>query len=687
MDQNQALSLINIYQSKNIWDFVVEDISGFQDLIQYLSVLYYELESPLISDGEYDMLYKKLKEIETYYDISDKVSQYVGSAGKQSTFEKVAHSRPMISLDNTYNADDLRDFDDRVQKLSGVAESEYMLEFKFDGLGVELVYEAWKLIQAITRGNGIIGEDVTENVGQIKNIPKQIAFLERLEVRGEVVMPISSFEKINAEARETGEKVFSNPRNAASWSLRVLDIEITKKRDLKFFAYDISDFSGFERGKYKDMIHFLEQQNFEISSYFKKCSGIQDVIFEIEHFGAIKKQIDFEIDGLVLKYNDMSLWKKIGYTEHHPRYAIAYKFPAEIVTTELLSVEHSVGRTGTITPVANLEAVTIGGAIIRRSTLHNYEEVEKLGIKVGDRVFLKRAGEVIPKIISVAVAGNGESILPPEYCPSCGTKVVKDDDKVRTYCPNNSGCPAQIGEKFAFAVGKHGFDIDNFGEKQAELFVSLGWLKNLWDIFRLKNYREEILQLEGFQEKSVNKLLESIEEVRELDLVTFIKALWIPWVGKKTAKTLAKYFQSFANSPEIFFFERSQEELENLPDIGPEVARSVVLFFREQQAMIQDLLGEIEILFPTKLSQFSLEQGDETQTSKWQWKKICITGSFEGYSRDDLVKIIEDAGGECMSAVTAKTEYLLAGEKAGSKLSKAQELGVKVLSLDEFWNM
>ncbi len=691
MEQKQALLLSKTFLDTKSGDISQKDIFLFQELMKYHSELYYEQEAPLISDREYDTLFVKLREAEEHLWIEKKTSLSVWSTGIQSSFEKVAHSRPMISLDNTYNAEDLRDFDTRVQKLSGKQELEYMLEFKFDGLGIELVYEEWELIRAITRGNGLVGEDVTENIKQIRNIPQKISKKGRFEVRGEVVMPISSFEKLNRQALQEGGKIFSNPRNAASGSLRVLDIEVTKKRDLKFFAYDVSDFWDFETGEYFKMIHFLEQLGFEISSYFKKCQSIEEVIYEIEHFWDVKKQIDFEIDGLVLKLNTMKVWKEIGFTEHHPRYAIAYKFPAEIVTTTLVSVEHSVGRTGTITPVANLEAVNIGGAVIRRATLHNYEEVEKLGVKVGDRVFLKRAGEVIPKIISVALSGEGDTILPPPVCPSCGTLVVKDEDKVRYYCPNSFACPAQMWEKLAFAVGKQGFDIDNFGVKQAELFLELGFLKNLGDIFRLKNYREQIRELDGFKEKSVNNLLDSIEQIRKMDIVTFLKALGIPWVGKKTAKTLSKYILSLETLSWILSLEKGKEatellqtELEALPDIGPEVAWSVIDFFTEQRAMIEDVFGEVEIEFLPKISPFSLEKGDEVHTGKWQWKKMCITGSFEGYSRDQLTEILEKQGWEFMSSVSMKTDFLLAGEKAGSKLSKAQELGVKVLSLSDF---
>lgn len=676
MLHQEALSLSQKFLAFDIQVFSLQEVLLLQKLIEFHSELYYEQESPIISDSEYDILFKKLGLLEEKFWLKTKITDTVWSQWKQSTFEKVPHSRPMISLDNTYNAEDLRDFENRIQRiLKKETRVEYMLEFKFDGLGVELVYRGGKFIQAITRGNGIEGEDVSENVRQISNIPQSIPYMEDIEIRGEVLMPLSSFEKLNAEAKKNGEKIFANPRNAASWSLRVLDTSITKKRDLEFFAYDVSDFGALAFTEYSEMIIFLEKLGFHISSYFQKCQGIEAVVWEIEHFWDRKKKIDFEIDGLVLKVNDISLWKEIGSTEHHPRYAIAYKFPAEIVTTTLISVEHSVGRTGTITPVADLQPVNISWAMIRRATLHNYEEVEKLGVKIGDRVFLKRAGEVIPKIISVAVSAEWQEILPPKNCPSCGNEVLKDEDKVRYYCPNSSACPAQMGEKFSFAVGKWGFDIDNFGEKQAELFLQKGYLKNLGDIFRLKNYREEILELEGFQEKSVQNLLDSIEKVRTMDIVTFLRALGIPGVGKKTAKTLARLFQK---KEDMLHFSISLESLQELPDIGPEVAQSAVIFFQEQSLMLEDLLWEVDITF--------LASSSEKQSGKWQWKKVCITGIFEGYSRDQLIEILEKEGGEFMSSVSAKTDYLLAGEKAGSKLAKAQELRVKILNLEEFLN-
>jgi DNA ligase (NAD+) len=482
MERQELYTISNEFVKKEKSTFSQSDIKKLSEIIELHWKLYYQDENPVISDIDYDELFKKH---EYFLEQSwEQISMFskTWESFSQSSFKKVAHSRAMISLDNTYNAEDLRDFDTRINRILKLDTNlPYTIEFKFDGLWIELIYKDWVLTQAITRGNGQEGEDVTENIKQIKNIPKRINKTWVFEVRGEVVMPISSFERLNKEALENSEKVFSNPRNAASGSLRVLDTSITKKRDLQYFAYDVSDFSEFSQWKYSTMIEELENLGFEISSYFPKCKWIEEVIATIDNIWDIKKNIDFEIDGLVVKVNDISLWKGIWSTEHHPRYAIAYKFPAEIVTTKIESVEHSVGRTGSITPVANLAAVNIGGAVIRRATLHNYDEVEKLWVKIHDNVFLKRAGEVIPKIISVASSpypdGSKEAeiyaIHPPKLCPSCQNKVLKDDDKVRYYCPNNYGCPAQMREKIAFAVGKQWFNIDGFWEKQAQLFLEL----------------------------------------------------------------------------------------------------------------------------------------------------------------------------------------------------------------------
>ncbi len=696
MNREDAFQISKDFLGQKKESFSQEQMEKLGELIQFHSELYYEKEHPVISDSEYDALFKLLEYLEEKYRSDVKVSHSVGSTGRQSSFGKVPHSRPMISLDNTYNADELRDFDMRIKR---ILKSEnifpYTLEFKFDGLGIELIYEDGVLLQAITRGNGIEGEDVTENVKQIKNIPHRIVKKWRFEVRGEVVMPISSFERLNEQAKQAGEKLFSNPRNAASGSLRVLDTSITKKRDLKYFAYDVSDFSEFSQWKYSDMIHYLESLGFEISSYFPKCQGIEEVIATIETIWDIKKNLDFEIDGLVIKINDISLWKKVGSTEHHPRYAIAYKFPAEICTTKIVSIDHQVGKTGTITPVANLEEVSIGGAMIRRATLHNYEEIEKLWVEVWDRVFIKRAGEVIPKIISVAVKwGEGLwKISPPKHCPSCGSVVKKEHDKVRYFCDNPS-CPAQVIEKLVFAVGKQGFNIDSFGEKQVRRFFELGFIRHFPDIFLLSRYRKEILALEWFQEISVNKILSELEKAKDVDMARFLTALSIPGVGKKTAKNIKKYLIALcvsdtAEDRKKSFLSAMQEkireellfdELEALPDIWPEIASNIVTFFSSEENM--KMLHTLDTLLHIRYEETNIQTG-----GKYTAKKMCITGSFEGYTRDALIKILEEQWGQFVSTVSKKTDYLLAGEKAGSKLKKAQELGVEVLCLEEFLNI
>ena len=685
MDTKDLYSISKKYLKQNIEDFILEDVEIFQGIMRTHSELYYEQEAPIISDKEYDELFLKLGLLEENFWINSRMTDTVGSEGKSSSFQKVAHKRPMISLDNTYNEKELRDFDTRIKRILikslpdwGDKPLEYAIEFKFDGLGVELVYKKWIFMQAITRGNGIKWEDVTENIRQIYNIPKTIEYQKDIEIRWEVVMPLSSFENLNEEAQKNGEKVFSNPRNAASGSLRLLDSSITKERNLKFFAYDIGDFTKFWKDKYHSTILKLEKLGFEISSYFKECSDIEHVIQEIEKIGNIKKQIDFEVDGLVVKINDMPLWKNIGFTEHHPRYAIAYKFPAEILTTKIESVEHSVGRTGVITPVANVEPVNLGWAIIRRSTLHNYDEVEKLDVKIGDTVFIKRAGEVIPKIVSVVKDirdGTEQEISIPKECPSCGEKVYKDEDKVRYYCANTSGCSDQIKEKLAYSVGKWWFDIDGLGQRQIEVFLEKGIITNLIDVFLLWEKKEQILELEWFQEKSVGKLIESIEKARKTDISIVLRSIGIPGVGKKTAKTLAKVITSPDSS--LLQGRWDIEELEELNDIGSETARNLVEFFTNEKEFISNLLEILDIDFKPA----SWEKWIEW---KYSWKTMCITGSFERYKRDDLVKILEEQGGEFVSSVSRKTDYLLAGERAGGKLKKAEECGVEVLSLDDF---
>ena len=685
------LELSKKYLKLTLNELKKSDISILQNMISYHSDLYYNKDEPVISDREYDDLFKKLEYLEKKYSINNKQTNLIWADIIESTFEKVAHSRPMISLDNTYDETDLRDFDERVIKNiddNSILDIQYCLEFKFDWLWIELIYKEWKLVQAITRWNGIEWEDVTQNVLTIDNIPKNIPYTDHLEVRWEVVMPNSVFEELNAKAKLDWTKIFSNPRNAASWSLRMKDNTITKQRKLKFFAYDLANFDDFVKKEkisyYFEVIKSLEKLWFEISSYFKKLNWIEEVISSIENFWETKKTIDFDIDWLVIKVNDITLWEQVGWTEHHPRYAIAYKFPAEILTTKILSVDHQVGKTWTITPVANLEPINISWVIVKRATLHNYEEVENLWVKIGDSVFIKRAGEVIPKIISVVQTWNRDNfidIFPPKFCPSCETFVQKDEDKVRFYCPNSIDCPAQHTEKLIFAVWKNGFDIDWFWEKQVELFLEMGIIHNLVDIFKISEKREDILLLEWFKEKSVSNLIAWVEEVKNMDITRFLMWLTIPWVGKKTAKTISKLFKT---REDIINFSYSLEDLEKLSDIWPEIWQNVIDYFKnEAHVRILEELTHILNL------NYYIEKTSNSD-SIFSWKKVCITWSFESnwekVSRDDLVIKLEEVWWEFVGSVSKNTDFLLAWEKAWSKLEKANSLWVKLINLDYFLN-
>lgn len=724
-----VLDLSKKYLKMDVSEFSLADTKKLQELIKYHSDLYYNKEEPIISDFEYDDLFNKLQLLEEKFLINNKQTSLVWAEIWESTFQKVKHSRPMISLWNTYNEEDLSDFDERVKKNIPHSISpqgrevatknikldsfslggkdawkvdrgiDYTLEFKFDWLWVELIYDNGELVKAITRWNWVEGEDVTENAMQVANIPKTISYKNHLEVRGEVVMPISVFNDINEKAKKEGTKIFSNPRNSASWSLRMKDASITKERKLQFFAYDLANFEEFRKNppvlsdipldkgeitEYYDVIKSLEKLGFDISSYFIKLNWIQEVINAINNFWNVKKTIDFEIDWLVLKVNDISLWQQIWFTEHHPRYAIAYKFPAEILTTKILSVEHSVWRTWTITPVANLEAINIGWVIVRRATLHNYEEVENLDVRIWDTVFIKRAWEVIPKIISVVKEWNRDNyeiINPPKFCPSCESEVLKDENKVRFYCPNDIDCPAKHHEKLAFAVGKQWFNIDWLWERQVEIFLEEWIIHNIVDIFNISEKREDILLLEWFKEKSVNNLIQWVEKAKKVEISTLLTALWIAWVGKKTAKTLSKLFES---KNDLINFSKNIEIIESLEDVWPEIAKNVVNYFSSDSHI--RILSELVDILDIKYYEIKIIDSN----SIFSWKTMCITWSFEQdwkkISRDDLVKQLEEVWGNFIWSVSKNLDYLLAWEKAWSKLKKANELWVEVITLTYFKN-
>lgn len=685
MNTKKLLEKSKYFLEKNNDDIISFEVKELQEIIKEHSDLYYNKENPIISDFEYDELYKKLKYLESKFKIEYKNTDNIWADVIESSFAKIRHSRPMISLDNTYNEWDLRDFDQRVKKNCELKTErwelrienwklEYALQFKFDWLWIELIYKNWKFIQAITRGNWIEGEDVTQNVMQISNIPKNIAYKNDLEVRWEIIMPNSSFENLNKEALETWWKIFSNPRNAASWSLRTIDTNITKKRNLKFFAYDLSNFIDFQDKTYSYLINYLKNLWFETGNYLKICQWIDEIIATIDSFWDQKKNLDFEIDWLVIKVNNINLWNIIWFTQHHPRYAIAYKFPAEVVRTKLLSIEHSVWRTWTVTPVANLEAVNVSWAIIKRATLHNYDEVEKKWVLIWDQVWLKRAWEVIPDIIwpiKEARTWQEIKIEVPEFCPICSTKLKKDEEKIRYYCPNKTWCKAQIEWYLIYAVGKSGLNIDWLWEKQIKLFLELWFISDLVSIFYLKDKKEELLKLEWYKEKSVSNLFKSIEKSKNQNIVSFIVALWIEGVWKKTAKTIASLF---AKKEDFLNFNHSIEELQNLEDIWIQLAKSIYDYFTDDQSrqFLQKILDIVYIDF----------LDTKANNQKYSWQKFCITWSFSWISRDEIIEKLEQEWGKFVSSVSKNLDFLLVWENPWSKLKKAKELGVKILNLD-----
>ena len=684
-----------------------DDILILREVIREHNRLYYQEESPIVSDMEYDQLFHALARLEADFDMMDENSPTARLAVLTSEqFQKVRHIYPMISLDNTYSADEVRDFEERMRNilrknLQNLGDFDYYIQPKYDGLGLALVYQYGVLVQGVTRWSGVEGEDVTLGVLEIANIPKKIDALgsiERMEIRGEVMMSRKTFDRVNAERLSEGEKLFANPRNAASGSLRQINPLITRTRNLEFFAYAIPQIEqnidkNFNISSYHEMMELLEKWGFERKDFsFKMTYGIENLIQVIEretkwylgekNNNQQKNYFDFDIDGMVIKLDDMKLWDILWRTEHHPRYSIAYKFPAKQVRTKVLSIEHSVGRTGTITPVANLEPVDVTGVIVKRATLHNYDELAKKWVREGDSVFIMRAWEVIPEIVSVIADvrdGSENIVLPPENCPICHATLEQEEGKVAIFCPNKH-CPAKIQGQLEMLVSKQAMNIDGFWEKQIELFLELWWITDFASIFSLSKYHDELLKIEGYKEKSVNNLFDAIEKARNTTLDRAFVALGIPNVGKKTAKQIVTLFDDIFDQNWLLqkIFEITEENLLDLVDIGPETARAFVNFMSDNRQMVEKFFWELN---------FSFSQEKNKNSSILSGKSFCVTGSFDAISRDEIHSMVEQNGGEVRTSVSKNLDFLIAGEKAGSKLEKAENLDVKILTLDDFFEL
>ena len=698
------------------------DILPLREVVREHNRLYHQEESPVISDTEYDELFHALARAEADYDMFDEASPTARLAILASEqFQKVKHQYPMISLDNTYSVEEVREWNERILRILSKMNNEqwimnndeksngkllsvkwslqYYIQPKYDGLGLAVIYEYGQFVQAITRGSGVEWEDVTLTALEIKNIPKDIKSLHttpRMEIRGEVMMSRTVFDHVNGERLARWEKLFANPRNCASWSLRQLDPLITRARHLQFFAYAIPQIEqGLDSEKtvqsYHDMMDLLSSWGFEREDFeFKSIDSIDALCERITRETENRREyFDFDIDGMVLKLDDMMLWDDLGRTEHHPRYAIAYKFPAKQVRTKVISIEHSVGRTGTVTPVANLEPVEVTWVIVRRATLHNYDELGKKWVREGDYVFIMRAGEVIPEIVSVITdvrTWDEKIIKVPEVCPVCSTSLEQEIWKVAIFCPNPH-CGAKIQWQLEMFVSKQGMNIDGLGEKQIELFLDLGWIMDFASIYELGNYRDEMLMLEWYKEKSVQNLIDALEKSQHTTLERVLTAIGIPNVGKKTAKIITNYELRITNMREISLldaiFSTTEEELLEMKDIWPETARAFVEYMQDNRELMERLFSKLDISIPEQI----LFPSEWQMQGKLVGKSFCVTGSFESISRDSIHELIEKNGGEVRSSVSSKLTYLIVGSDAGSKKSKAEEIGVKCIWIEEFMDM
>lgn len=660
---------------------ILKNYTNLKNKIEKYNNLYYNEDNPIISDMEYDGLLRKLKEMEKEYpallEIDDSPTKKIGGTASNK-FSKVEHKVPMLSLSNTYNIAEIEDFNKRVKKIINFSEKiEYILELKLDGLSISLIYENGNLTRAVTRGDGKIGEDVTENIMEIESIPKKLKEPISLEVRGEIILPIQNFNKINEEREENGEEVFANPRNAAAGTIRQLDSTIVSKRGLDCYLYYLVNAENYGIKTHLESIKFIEKLGFKTTKVFEKYSDFKTLEKSIEKWRIKREKLDYETDGLVIKINDFSFYETLGYTTKSPRWAIAYKFPAEQVKTRLLDVTFQVGRTGVVTPVAELEAVNLSGSVVKRASLHNFDEIRRKDIKIGDNVIVEKAAEIIPQVVNVVFddrKGTEKEIKEPESCPACGTKLVKEEGLVALKCLNPH-CPEKIKREISYFVSRDAMNISGLGEKIVEKFIELEKIKTVVDIYFLENYRNELENLEKMGKKSVENLLNSINESKNQDFSKVLYALGIPFVGKFNANLLSKTFKDID-----VLKEKSVEELLEVKGIGDKAAIAVNTFLNnENNWKIITELKEIGLKF-----KFEEDELKEVKDNPIKGKNFLATGKLQKYKRNEIKDIILEKGGNYLSAVSKNLDFLIAGEKAGSKLEKAQNLGIRILSEDDF---
>jgi DNA ligase (NAD+) len=658
---------------------VLEIIKNLREALNQHNYNYYVLDKPTISDFEFDQKLKQLQDLEAqhpdYFDENSPTQRVGGSITKN--FETVQHEYRMYSLDNSYSIEDLQDWETRIQKVLGDVPLEYTCELKYDGASISITYENGRLVRAVTRGDGFQGDDVTNNIKTIKAVPIHLKgdFPDKFDIRGEIILPFAGFEKMNQELIEIGETPYSNPRNTASGSLKLQDSAEVAKRPLDCLLYFVignnlpfnTQFEGLQKAR---------DWGFKVPNQSKLAENLNEVFEFIRFWDTHRHDLPYETDGVVIKVNNLQHQDELGYTAKSPRWAMAYKFKAEQVTTTLNSITYQVGRTGAITPVANLEPVQLAGTIVKRASLHNADQIEKLDIRIGDAVFVEKGGEIIPKIIAVAQRGNQSE--PTKYithCPECQTELVRTEGEANHFCPNFYGCSPQIIGRIQHFISRKAMDIDGLGGETVALLFSAGLVTNYADLYELK--KEQIIPLERMAEKSAENLIQGIEKSKSIPFERVLYALGIRYVGETVAKKLAKHYKSIDAIAQA-----SMMDLILVDEIGDKIAQSVIQFFDNQENR----------LIIERLKQFGvqLESGAESAllSEKLKGKTFVVSGVFELYSRDELKKAIENNGGKVGSSISAKTDFVIAGDNMGpAKLEKANQLKIAIISEIDFKNM
>ncbi|MDY8165960.1 NAD-dependent DNA ligase LigA [Bacillus thuringiensis] len=654
-------------------------IEELRDLLNTFNYQYHVLDNPSVSDAEYDRNMQELIKLEAENpDFMSEDSPSVRVGGTiLDIFEKVTHKSPMLSLGNAFNEGDLRDFDRRVRQGIDDANVRYICELKIDGLAVSLHYEKGRFIQGATRGDGVTGEDITQNLKTIKAIPLRLNEEVTLEARGEAYMPKRSFVKLNEEKEQNGEDVFANPRNAAAGSIRQLDPKIAAKRNLSMFVYGLANVEEKTIPSHSESLDFLGELGFKTNPNRRTCETIEEVIAYVEEWQEKRPHLDYEIDGIVIKVDDVALQESLGTTAKSPRWAIAYKFPAEEVVTRLTGIELSVGRTGVVTPTAELEPVRVAGTIVRRASLHNEDLIREKDIRIGDYVVVKKAGDIIPEVVNVIFdkrTGEEEEYRMPTHCPACESELVRLEEEVALRCINPT-CPAQIREGLIHFVSRNAMNIDGLGERVITQLFDADYIRTFADLYALT--KEQLLQLERFGEKSATNLIQAIENSKENSLERLLFGLGIRHVGAKAARTFAEHFETMDE-----LVKATEEELKAINEIGEKMAQSVVTYFDNEDVL--ELLQQFKE-YGVNMTYKGIKIADlQNVESYFAGKTVVLTGKLEVMGRSEAKKKIEALGGKVTGSVSKSTDLVVAGESAGSKLAQAEKYNVEVWNEERF---